>query len=217
MSAYQEILQRAQAYQATLVVVSKMQPDEKVLDMYQQGQRIFAENRPQELQRKHLSMPIDIQWHLVGNLQKNKIKSILPFVSLIQSVDSFELASSIHEYARRINRMTNVLLEIKISPEESKHGIPYHLLIDSLSKDPWSELSMINVLGMMSIGSLSSDQSITRFEFKCLRQHFDELKKSGFFGAQFAVLSMGMSSDYLIALEEGSNMIRVGSAVFADK
>lgn len=217
MSAYKEILRRAQSYQATLGVVSKMQPDEKVMDIYQQGQRIFAENRPQELQRKQSLMPVDIQWHLIGNLQKNKIRLIMPFVSLIQSVDTFELAHSINDYANKINRRANILLEIKISPEDSKHGIPYHLLIESLSKDPWSALSMINVMGIMSIGSLCSDQSVTRSEFKTLRQHFDELKKSGLFGSQFTVLSMGMSSDYQLALEEGSNMLRVGSAVFEDK
>lgn len=200
-----------------LVAVSKTKPIEKILDLYAQGHRVFGENKVQELAAKHEALPSDIQWHMIGHLQKNKVKHIAPFVALIHAVDSISLLRKIEREAEKNGRIIPVLLQLRIAQEETKFGLLEEDLRACI-EIALEECPHVQISGLMGMASFSEDASLIRKEFRKVKVLFDDLKNSVFnkFDA-FSVLSMGMSGDYLIALEEGANMIRIGTLLFGDR
>ncbi|MBK9960659.1 MAG: YggS family pyridoxal phosphate-dependent enzyme [Saprospiraceae bacterium] len=216
MTNYELIKSECSKYHAKLIVVTKLQDPESILKLYNQGHRYFAENKAQALTQKKDLLPKDIEWHMIGHLQKNKVKSIIPFIANIQSVDSYELALEINKQAQKISRIIPILLQIKISSDESKYGFEINGLMDSLKTDPWHLLENIEIKGVMGIGSLVTDRQITRKEFRQLKNNLDKINRMTNYKLSLTEISMGMSGDYQIALEEGSTMIRVGTLVFAD-
>jgi len=201
-----------------LVAVSKTQPVESILHAYNAGQRIFGENKVQELTEKQPQLPTDIKWHMLGHLQTNKVKYIAPFVSLIHSVDSLKLLMEINKEAAKNNRIIDCLLELYIAREESKFGLTMEEAVDIMSSDDYKNMDHIRICGVMGIASFVDDLAMVRGEFKTLVRIFSELK-SEFFADQdyFSEISMGMSSDYQIAIEEGATMVRIGTAVFGER
>ena len=212
---YKVISEYARQHQVTLVAVSKTRPVEAIMMLYDQGQRVFGENRVQELESKYDVLPKDIQWHLIGHLQKNKVKYIAPFVSMIHSVDSYELLEVIHQQGLKNNRVIPVLLQFHIAQEETKFGFNIEealQLLQDLSANP---LDHVNICGVMGMASFTDNKEIVRQEFHTLKGYFTQLKSTYFVDvADFKEISMGMSGDYEIAIAEGSTMIRVGSALF---
>ncbi len=202
--------------QATLVAVSKTRSIEEMDELYQMGQRVFAENKPQELIKKAPIMPSDIQWHLIGHLQTNKVKSILPFVTCIQSLDRENLWEKIQEEAVKSSQTISCLLQIKIASEETKFGWSFAELTEALASGKHLSFPNVQLEGVMGMASFTADEGQVRAEMKQLKMYFDQLKQTYFsFNPEFKTISMGMSGDYKIALEEGSNMIRVGSLLFS--
>lgn len=198
-----------------LVAVSKLHPVEELTEAYNAGQRVFGENKVQELVPKYEAMPKDIEWHLIGHLQTNKVKYIAPFVTLIHGVDSFKLLAEIDKQAKKIDRIIDCLLQIHIAQEESKFGFSEDEARVMLTDGAYSELSNIRIRGLMGMASFTDNEAQVRKEFKDLKQLFDSLKCSFFKdNAEFNILSMGMSEDYKIAIEEGSTMVRIGSSIF---
>jgi len=181
---------------------------------YEAGQRIFGENRVQELSEKHERLPEDIQWHMIGHLQRNKVKVIAPFVALIHSVDSIKLAEEINQQAEKCHRIIPVLLQVHIAKEESKFGFSPQELTDLVSHDAFSGYSSISIKGLMGMATLTENLEQIRNEFKTLRTLFNTIRERGIFGNNFNEVSMGMTNDYQIAMEEGSTLIRIGSAIF---
>ena len=202
----------------TLVAVSKTKSVEDILEVYRSGHKIFGENRVQELVSKAESLPDDIQWHMVGHLQTNKVKYIAPFIHLIQSVDSLKLLTVINSEAEKANRVINVLLQIHISSEDTKYGLSEEEIIQMLSSSEYAHLSGIRVRGLMGMATFTQDEQVIRQEFSYLSDVFRRIKDR-FFGQDpdFCELSMGMSGDYLLAIEEGSTMIRVGTLIFGER
>lgn len=211
----EQILQELKPYGARLVAVSKTKPNEAILDIYTQGQRIFGENKVQEMVPKHESLPEDIEWHLIGHLQSNKIKYIAPFVHLIHSVDSLHLLQEIDRQAQRCNRIIPCLLQIKIAKEDSKMGLSETELLQMLESPAFHALQHVDIQGLMGMATHSDDPGLIRDEFRSMRQLFESLQNN-YFGkaSSFRELSMGMSDDYHIALEEGSTLVRIGSLLF---
>jgi len=197
----------------TLVAISKTKTIEQMMEAYRAGQRIFGENQVQQMEMKYPEMPKDVQWHMVGHLQRNKVKDIAPFVSLIHGVDSMRLLRRIDLDAKRNDRVIDCLLQIKIAQEESKFGLNEKEAIEILSSDEIKELKNVNIVGLMGIASFTEDKAQVSEEFASLKKLFDTLKDDH----QLTTLSMGMSGDYPIALENGSNMVRVGSAIFGER
>ena len=203
-------------YEATLVAVSKTKPNDKILELYHQGQRVFGENRVQELVSKSETLPDDIDWHMIGHLQKNKVKYIAPFVTLIHSVDNLSLLQAINKEAVKNNRNISVLVQVKIATEETKFGSNESDL-NSLIVESF-HLDNVTVCGVMGMATFTDDMEQVRQEFKSLKSTFDKLKSEYFSSHDsFKDISMGMSGDYKIALEEGSTMIRVGSLLFGSR
>jgi pyridoxal phosphate enzyme (YggS family) len=202
-----------------LIAVSKRQPDEKLQEAYDTGHRIFGENIVQELVRKHELFPDDIQWHMIGHLQKNKVKYIAPFISMIHSVDDFDLAKEINKRAEKNERIIDCLFEIHIAKEESKFGFKPESLKAELEKNDWKRLfPNIRFRGLMTMATNTTDKTVIRNEFKAVRELFEELKRTYFKGDEyFNELSMGMSNDYKIAIEEGSTMVRLGTIIFGER
>jgi len=198
----------------SLVAVSKTRSDEQIIALYDTGQRIFGENRVQELVGKYDRLPKDIQWHLIGHLQTNKVKQIAPFVDLIHSVDSHKLLKEINKQAAANERVINVLLQFHIADEDAKYGLDKSTLEPILDAIENKELEHIKVCGLMGMATFTNDQEIVRSEFSSLKNIFDELSNKVLFDQQFSILSMGMSGDYQIAIEEGANMVRIGSLLF---
>ncbi len=196
---------------ATLVAVSKIKPIEDILALYNLGQKDFGENYVQELVDKQSQLPTAIRWHFIGHLQSNKVKYIAPFVHLIHGVDSFKLLQEINKQAAKNNRIIKCLLQVHIAQETTKFGFGLNELND-LSM--LQNLPNIQVVGLMAMASFSEDKQLVRNEFKQLKKLFDTLKIAQ---PQFSILSMGMSDDYTIALEEGSTMIRIGSLLFGKR
>ena len=198
-----------------LVAVSKTKPVELILQAYEAGQRIFGENKVQELCTKQAELPDDIKWHFIGHLQSNKVKYIAPFVSLIHSVDSLKLMQEINKEALKHNRIIHCLFEFHIASEESKFGLSYPAVQTLLDSPEYLKMENISIDGVMGMATYTEDTQIIHKEFKNLKNIFDRLKRE-FFQEQehFKIISMGMSDDYLIAIQEGSTMIRVGSSVF---
>ncbi|MFZ1807768.1 MAG: YggS family pyridoxal phosphate-dependent enzyme [Cyclobacteriaceae bacterium] len=199
-----------------LIAVSKTQPKEKVMEAYNTGQRIFGENKVKELENKWNELPKDIEWHMIGHLQTNKVKYIAPFVSLIHSVDSQKLLEEINKQGNKANRVIPCLLQVHIASEDSKFGLKYDQLLTLL--ETVNDYPFVKVTGLMGMATLTDDEAIIRKEFAQLKQHFDDLKSKKFSkNIEMKELSMGMSSDYSIAVELGSTMVRVGTAIFGDR
>ena len=199
----------------SLVAVSKFHPVDALKEAYDAGQRIFGESRVQELLTKHEALPKDIEWQMIGHLQTNKVRQIVPFVSLIQSVDSVRLAECINREAERIGRVVDILLEIHVAQEESKTGWKYEELITFLQSEEFKSLKNIRVRGVMGMATNTDDEQVVRADFEQLAKHYHELKP--LFGEEFDTLSMGMSDDYELAIDCGSTMVRIGSSIFGDR
>lgn len=199
----------------SLVAVSKFHPVEALKEAYDAGQRIFGESRVQELLVKHEALPKDIEWQMIGHLQTNKVRQIVPFISLIQSVDSVRLAECINREAERIGRVVDILFEIHVAQEESKTGWKYDELITFLQSEEFKRLKNIRVRGVMGMATNTDDEQVIRADFEQLANHFNQLKP--LFGEEFDTLSMGMSDDYELAIDCGSTMVRIGSSIFGDR
>jgi pyridoxal phosphate enzyme (YggS family) len=195
----------------TLVVVTKTHPVEKLMEVYNAGHFIFGENKVQEMVDKYEVLPKDIQWHLIGHLQTNKVKYIAPFVSLIHSVDSLKLLKEINKQALKNNRVINCLLQIYIANEETKFGLDYNEAEALLHSDELRQLKNIQITGLMGMATNTDNRQQIAAEFHTLGNFFKRLQT---LNPQLQTLSMGMSSDYAIAIENGSNLIRVGSSIF---
>jgi hypothetical protein len=201
-----------------LIAVSKTNPVEKIKEAYDAGQRGFGENKVQELVSKYEALPKDIEWHMIGHLQSNKAKYIAPFIHLIHSVDSLKLLQEIHKQGKKTNRVIPCLLQVHIAEEETKFGLSEDEVTAILGDKKFSTLNHINVVGLMGMATLTDDIDQIRKEFRGLKQFFEKLKAAALpTNAKMIELSMGMSSDYHIAAEEGSTMIRVGSAIFGER
>ncbi len=200
-----------------LIAVSKTKPAEEVQEAYDAGQRLFGENIVQELVEKHAHLPGDIAWHLIGHLQSNKVKYIAPFISMIQSVDSLKLLEEINKQAKKNNRVIDCLLQVYIADEETKFGLGFYEIIDLLRSEEISSLKNIRIRGLMGIATNTGKEKQIKEEFYELRTFFDGIKQSFFRkDDDFDTLSMGMSSDYKIAIEQGSTMVRLGSTIFGN-
>ncbi|MGE0772435.1 MAG: YggS family pyridoxal phosphate-dependent enzyme [Cyclobacteriaceae bacterium] len=202
--------------QCKLVAVSKTHPQDLIMEAYEVGQRIFGENKAQELVSKWEVLPKDIEWHMIGHLQSNKVKYIVPFVKLIHSVDSQKLLIEINKQAAKVNRVIHCLLQVHIASEETKFGMNHAELRRIIGSLP--EYPFVRVKGLMGMATLTDDTNQIRKEFAALRVLKDELKKNkANTSYDMDELSIGMSSDYQIALEEGSTMVRIGSSVFGER
>ncbi len=201
-----------------LVAVSKTKSTDDILEAYRAGQRIFGENVVQELTGKHEALPKDIAWHLVGHLQSNKVKYIAPFISLIHSVDSLKLLAEIDKQAAKHDRVIDCLLQVHIAAEETKFGVDHVELIELLRSETFAELRHVRIRGLMGIATNTPNEKEIKEEFRELKSLFDGIKASFFRNeAHFDTLSMGMSSDYRIAIEQGATMIRLGSTIFGGR
>ena len=198
-----------------LVAVSKFHPAERLQEAYDAGQRIFGENRPQEMTAKYELLPKDIEWHMIGHLQTNKVKYIAPFVSMISSVDSERLIEEIEKQAAKNNRIIDILLEVHVADEETKSGWSQSELDDYLASGKLEKMEHIRVRGVMTIATNTDDEDVIRRDFQAIKDIYDELKPR--FGDMFDTLSIGMSDDYPIALEYGSTMVRIGTAIFGQR
>jgi pyridoxal phosphate enzyme (YggS family) len=207
-----------ESIQVKLVAVSKTKPVEEVLEAYDAGQRVFGENQVQELVEKYEQMPKDIEWHLIGHLQTNKVKYIAPFISMIQSVDSIKLLQEINKQALKNKRVIDCLLQVYIADEETKFGLGFDEVIELLRSDEFAELKNIRIRGLMGIATNTDSEKQIKDEFYELDTFFDGIKQSYFRKEDsFDELSMGMSSDYKIAIETGATMVRLGSTVFGQR
>lgn len=201
-----------------LVAVSKTKPIVDLQEAYDLGQRIFGENQVQELADKYEKLPKDIQWHLIGHLQTNKVKYIAPFISLIHSVDSMKLLQEINKQAKKNNRVVDCLLQIYIADEETKYGLGFDEVIELLESQEFTELENIRIVGLMGIATNIKNEKQIKEEFYELKTLFDGIKTSYFKNQDsFKELSMGMSADYKIAIEQGSTLVRIGSDIFGER
>ncbi|OQP59197.1 YggS family pyridoxal phosphate enzyme [Niastella vici] len=218
--AYQEINGELQSKQVTLVAVSKTKPVAEIQELYELGQRDFGENYVQELAEKQLVLPNDIRWHFIGHLQSNKVKYIAPYVHLIHGVDSYKLLLEIDKQARKFDRVIHCLLQIHVAQEETKFGFNELELMEAMDAihkyKLLNELKNVEVSGLMGMASFTEDKEQVRKEFKYLKLLFDHCASLPW-NTGFNTLSMGMSSDYQIAIEEGSTLVRVGSLLFGSR
>jgi PLP dependent protein len=218
LEIYKHLLEEIEPYHAKLIAVSKTKPKEDILEVYQAGQRLFGENLVQELVEKYKSLPKDIEWHLIGHLQTNKVKAIAPFVSLIHSVDSLKLLEEIDKQAEKNNRVVDCLLQIFIASEETKFGLNPDELYNLLTSVELSRMEHVRIRGLMGMATNTDDEAKVESEFSYLQTLFGHVKEEIFKGAPtFNELSMGMSSDYKIALKHGATLIRVGSMIFGER
>ncbi len=198
-----------------LVAVSKTKPHSAIQELYDRGQRIFGENRVQELVEKEAALAKDIEWHMIGHLQTNKVKYIAPFVSLIHSIDSLKLLKEVNKQARRNERVIEVLLQFHISEEDTKFGLDLAEARELLDTEAYRDMEHIRIIGVMGMATFTHDQEQVRQEFRQLQQIFDQLKTQHFTDEEhFREISMGMSGDYLLAIDEGSTLVRIGSLLF---
>lgn len=201
-----------------LVAVSKTKPVDDILEAYNAGQRLFGENRVQELLSKKDSLPPDIEWHLIGHLQSNKVKYIVPFINMIHSVDSFKLLKMINSESEIISRYTDCLLQFHIASEETKFGFDMDEVVNMINSTGFSQMNSVRICGVMGMATFTENDSQIRNEFKYLSSCFNELKQRFFRdNDSFREVSMGMSGDYKLAIEEGSTIIRLGSIIFGDR
>lgn len=207
-------IQKQIGSEVCLVAVSKTKSESEIIEAYDCGQRVFGENKVQELVSKQNNLPKDINWHMIGHLQRNKVKYIAPFIDLIHAVDNIKLLKEINKQAKKNNRTIDCLIQIKISNEESKFGMEYKEVIELISNVNTSDFGNINLTGFMGMASNTNDQSILKQEFSLLNSFFEEAKQTN---KNLKKISMGMSNDYLLAIQCGSNMIRVGSNIFGSR
>ena len=193
-----------------VVAVSKTKPNEDILEAYNSGHKSFGENKVQELIEKHNALPKDIEWHFIGHLQRNKVKNIIKFIHLIHSVDSYKLLNEINKRAKNENRVVDCLIQVKIATEENKYGFNFEEIDDVINFS--KNLNHINVKGFMGMSTLTNDNNIINNEFSKLQNIFNNYKSK-----TLNILSMGMSNDYNLAIENGSNMIRLGSIIFGKR
>ena len=218
MNMLDRILKELTETQTTLVAVSKTKPNEAILNLYEQGQRIFGENRVQELVQKHEDLPKDLEWHLIGHLQSNKVKYIAPFVSMIHSIDSLKLLQEVNKQAAKNDRIIDVLLQFHIAEESSKFGLNIEEAKAILRSPEFESMQNIRICGVMGMATFTSDESQVRKEFKHLNFIFKALRAEFFPEREsFKEVSMGMSGDYQIAIEEGSTLVRIGSLLFGNR
>ena len=201
-----------------LVAISKYHPNEYIEAAYAEGHRIFGESHEQELRQKHETLPKDIQWHFIGHLQTNKVKYIAPYVTMIEAVDSLKLLKEIDKQAAKCERIIDVLLELHIAEEETKYGLTPDALRELLAGGEWRELKHVRICGLMMMASYVDDTEQIRSEFRLAKSLFDEVKAQYFADDDaFCESSWGMSHDYLIAVEEGSTMVRIGTTIFGPR
>lgn len=219
MSIKDNLLQIKSALPAhvTLVAVSKTKPVSDLMEAYEAGQRIFGENKIQEMTDKYEQMPKDIEWHMIGHVQTNKVKYMAPFVSLVHGVDSLKLLAEINKQALKNNRTINCLLQMHIAEEETKFGMDESELNALLSSDEFKQLHNIKVTGLMGMATFTEDETQIKKEFSHLKTIFDNHSQLSTDNCQLSTLSMGMSGDYTIAIDCGSTMIRVGSSIFGHR
>ena len=198
----------------TLIAVSKTKPVSDLQEAYDAGQRIFGENKALEMRDKYQELPKDIQWHFIGHLQTNKIKYIAPFVTLIHSIDSTSLLEAVNKEAAKNNRVIDCLLQFHIAQEETKFGLDMEEAKTMIESDNFKNLNNVRIVGVMGMATFTDDVNQVRNEFKSLKNIFDILKENYFKDDSFTEISMGMSDDYLVAIEEGATMVRVGSKIF---
>lgn len=218
LNNYRHITEELNSSGAKLVAVSKTKPAEDILLLYNAGQRIFGENKVQEMVQKYEALPQDIQWHLIGHLQTNKVKYMAPFVSMVHSVDSLKLLQEINKQAAKSQRVIDCLLQVFIADEESKFGLNKEEVIELLQSPEFASMKNIRICGLMGMATNTDDEAKIETEFAGLKELFNSLK-AGLFkdAAYFKELSMGMSSDYKIALKHGATLIRIGSAIFGGR
>jgi pyridoxal phosphate enzyme (YggS family) len=215
---YTEITKEIKPYHAALVAVSKTKPVQDIVSLYNEGQRIFGESKVQELLIKQVELPKDIQWHLIGHLQTNKVKQIAPFISLIHSVDSLKLLTEINKQALQNNRVINCLLQVFIADEETKFGLSEQEVPELLLSTEFAQMKNIRICGLMGMATHTEDEQKIAAEFEGLQKLFTALKNTHFGNKPyFKELSMGMSHDYKIALNYGATLIRVGTILFGSR
>ena len=197
-----------------LVAISKTKPAEDIMKAYETGQRVFGENKIQEMSSKYEDLPKDIKWHMVGHVQSNKIKYMAPYVDLIHGIDSLKSIKILNKEGVKNNRILNCLLQLKISKEESKFGLGEKQFKEIIYSDEYKEMKNVKIKGLMAMASNTNEKSIIRSEFVHAKKIFDEINNED---KSFEILSMGMSNDYKIAIECGSNMIRLGSLIFGER
>ncbi len=206
------------ALKVSLLAVSKTKSVEDIMEAYNAGQRLFGENMVQELVDKYEKLPKDIQWHLIGHLQSNKVKYIAPYISMIESVDSLKLLQEINKQALKNDRVIDCLLQIYIADEETKFGLGFDEVVELLRSDEFSELKNVRIRGLMGIATNTDNEKQVKDEYYELKTFFDGIKLSFFRKeSSFDTLSMGMSSDYKIAIDQGSNLVRLGSTIFGSR
>ncbi|MCK5781569.1 MAG: YggS family pyridoxal phosphate-dependent enzyme [Flavobacteriales bacterium] len=195
----------------TLVAVSKTKPNEDIMEAYEAGQRVFGENKIQEMVGKHETLPKDIEWHMIGHVQTNKVKYMASFVKLIHGVESLKLLKEINKRAKQNDRVIDCLLQVHIAEEDTKFGFDHSEIVNILSSDQYNSYENVRVVGLMGMATNTSDENKISSEFASLKNIFDIVKETN---QQFTTLSMGMSSDYKMAIEKGSTMVRIGSSIF---
>ncbi|WP_139855139.1 YggS family pyridoxal phosphate-dependent enzyme [Aequorivita sinensis] len=200
--------------EVTLIAVSKTKPVSDLMQAYNAGHKVFGENKVQEMESKWQEMPKDIQWHMIGHLQRNKVKYIAPFVSLIHAVDSLRLLKEINKQAKRNERVIDCLLQIKIAEEDSKFGMDIADATALLNSEELQNFKNVKIVGLMGMATFTDDEKQISQEFQRLKKVFDQFKIEK---SELKILSMGMSGDYKIAIENGSNMVRIGSAIFGER
>jgi len=215
---YKQILQELESFQVKLIAVSKTKSPEQIMDLYTDGQRAFGENKVQEMVAKYEALPKDIEWHLIGHLQKNKVKYIAPFVKMIHSVDSTELLQTIQKEAVKYNRVIDVLLQFYIATEDTKFGMEMDEAQQLLDAYNHQYPENVRICGVMGMASFTDDQTVVEKEFRNLKNIFSGLKDKYFLDKDyFKEISMGMSGDYKIAIEQGSTMVRIGTLLFGNR
>ena len=201
----------------TLVAVSKTKPVSNILEAYETGHRDFGENKIQEMVEKHQELPKDINWHMIGHVQRNKVKYMAEFVHLIHGVDSLKLLKEIDKQGEKCKRVINCLLQIKIAEEDSKFGMDKNEAHSILMSADFQKLKYVNVKGLMGMATFTDEQEVIKKEFNFLKNTFEEFKENQGTYYQMEILSMGMSGDYEMAIECGSNMVRIGSSIFGER
>lgn len=198
----------------TLIAVSKTKPNSDILEAYDAGQRDFGENKVQDMVEKHEALPKDIRWHMIGHLQRNKVKYMASFVHLIHGVDSLKTLQEINKQAEKHNRIIQCLLQAKIAEEDSKFGLSFTEIESILTSDELFDFKHISIVGLMGMATFTEDEAQIKREFNSLKNAFQKLKEKY---SNLKMLSMGMSGDYKIAIEEGSTMVRIGSSIFGSR
>ncbi|MFP4690982.1 MAG: YggS family pyridoxal phosphate-dependent enzyme [Bacteroidales bacterium] len=201
-----------------LIAISKTKSTGQIMQVYHAGHRVFGESKAQELLPKYEALPKDIRWHMVGHLQSNKVKYIAPFIELIHSIDSLKLLKVVNKEARKNMRIIQCLLQIHIAQEESKYGLQFEEACEILESESFRNMENVEICGLMGMATLTGNTEKVRSEFRQLKRYFDLIREKYFAGkASFKEISMGMSGDYELAIEEGSTMVRIGSAIFGER